>query len=592
MTDYIETNDGQVLFLDGGECMKGGFGVVYKAHFDCSRIPVAIKFMQETGGRQPGAVKLTKSQREELEQKNRKRFENEIARLKEMNDVAQRSLDRTTRPPFPAYRGHGVWNGFPFYVMEWLEPFDLRSLKNDDERIRFACELCDAVEILHQAGYVHYDIKPGNVLYRADIPAEARYRYVLADFGSVHEVEEHAPEDVQRSVNPESCSQLTGGVRCSPHTPYYADPLDDLHTVHADIYSIGQVLRDLFEGEVPPLWASIILRCTSRNYGYRYGSVAEVKTDVLGMGQRAVEFYTNGLSASISKKGATWYQDESVISVFKDGDSDNRHGRTFRTIQEAVNAAENGSVIAVGPGIYNESIIVEGKKVQLMSLAGAAQTVIRGSKGRSVIQIKTGGDGCLVKGFTLTGGTGHGVPSSYGFDYYGGGINTEVSLLVEDCIICGNGKGVPKRDACTFGGGVYVSKATATLRNCLIADNYAWACGGGLLADGDGASLVIVGCTVQSNDAMMFFGRQGGIGLANHAVLSISKTIVEGNGGDQVGAFGGTFSEGTRALVAGSYIEGGVRACNIEFFIDARNNLLHRPESDVECGCSSSLRML
>ena len=562
MSDYIETTDGRVLFLDAGEGVKGGFGVVYKAHFDCSPNPVAIKFMQRSG-QAADAVKLSKRQMRELGRKDRMRFENEIAHLQEMNDVAGNQLGVTGRPPFADYLGRGTFKGVPFYVMEWLEPLDLRSLKNDDERIRFACELCDAVEFLHQAGYVHYDIKPGNILHRDGSAETLRYRYVLADFGSVHGIEEHSAEDGRRGVDLESCSQLAGGVRCSPHTPYYADPLDDLHTVHADIYSIGQVLRDLFEGEVPPLWASIILRCTSRNYGYRYGSVAEVKTDVLGMGRRAAEFYTNGLSASLSKKGAAWYQDESVVSVFKDGSPDGRIGRTFCTIQEAVNAAENGAVIVVGPGIYEESVLVEGKKLRLVSLAGASRTVIRGCRGRSVVQIKKGGDGCLVKGFTLTGGTGQGVPSSYGLDFYGGGVNTEVSMLMEDCVICGNGKGVPKRDACTFGGGFYVSKATATLRNCLIADNYAWACGGGLLADGEGAGLVIVGCTVRGNDAMMFLGRQGGIGLANQAVLSVSKTIVEGNGGDQIGAFGATFLAGTRAIVSGSYVEDGVRACNI-----------------------------
>lgn len=68
--------------------------------------------------------------------------------------------------------------------------------------------------------------------------------------------------------------------------------------------------------------------------------------------------------------------------------------------------------------------------------------------------------------------------------------------------------------------------------------------------------------------------------MSDHAVLSLSKTILEGNAGDQIGAFGGPYAAGTRALVSGSFVEGGVRSGNIEFFIDARDNFQHRPESD------------
>ena len=120
MSDYIETTDGRVLFLDAGEGVKGGFGVVYKAHFDCSPNPVAIKFMQRSG-QAADAVKLSKRQMRELGRKDRMRFENEIAHLREMNDVAGTQLGVTGRPPFADYLGRGTFKGVPFYVMEWLE---------------------------------------------------------------------------------------------------------------------------------------------------------------------------------------------------------------------------------------------------------------------------------------------------------------------------------------------------------------------------------------------------------------------------------------------------------------------------------------
>ena len=46
------------------------------------------------------------------------------------------------------------------------------------------------------------------------------------------------------------------------------------------------------------------------------------------------------------------------------------------SIQAALDAAQNGDTIEVGPGIYNERIDFGGKEVVLRSLAGAGGTVL------------------------------------------------------------------------------------------------------------------------------------------------------------------------------------------------------------------------
>lgn len=73
---------------------------------------------------------------------------------------------------------------------------------------------------------------------------------------------------------------MSNGDRLCPHTPGYADPLEDRHTIYSDIYSIGQVIRDMFEDVVPLGWGAIINRCLSRYWKYRYQSVFELKDEV------------------------------------------------------------------------------------------------------------------------------------------------------------------------------------------------------------------------------------------------------------------------------------------------------------------------
>lgn len=77
--------------------------------------------------------------------------------------------------------------------------------------------------------------------------------------------------------------------------------------------------------------------------------------------------------------------------------------------------------------------------------------------------------------------------------------------------------------------------------------------------------------------------------LANEAVLSVSKSMVYKNGGDQIGAFGATHANGTRAQIDRSYVEGGAKACNIALFLPRSDN--YKTESDAQgvCGCRSDL---
>ena len=73
-------------------------------------------------------------------------------------------LARIASPSFPQFLARGEVDGRPYLVMELLEP---RTLPSSDAAIAdFLLRLCDGVAALHTMGYVHRDIKPGNILWR------------------------------------------------------------------------------------------------------------------------------------------------------------------------------------------------------------------------------------------------------------------------------------------------------------------------------------------------------------------------------------------------------------------------------------------
>jgi hypothetical protein len=232
----------------------------------------------------------------------------------------------------------------------------------------------------------------------------------------------------------------------------------------------------------------------------------------------------------------------------------NQAGQTG-LIQNAIDLAEDGDIIRVGPGHYQDNLNFGNKQITIESTAGAAKTIIKAKeKMKSVVVIKNG----TLRGFSITGGVGSPRKSSYGNDYYGGGVSASGECTIESCAIYDNGKGTAGKNAGTFGGGVYVggSSAKVMLRNSLLYDNNAWACGGAVLLD-HGARMKIENCTIVANTSTAFFGHQGGVGMANGGQVEILNSILWGNSGNQIGSFSSIYAKGTLATVSHSSVEGG-----------------------------------
>lgn len=248
----------------------------------------------------------------------------------------------------------------------------------------------------------------------------------------------------------------------------------------------------------------------------------------------------------------------------------------YPNIQAALNAAPgSGWTIEVAPGTWVGNLDFLGKGVQLKAAGNWTNTTLQGNNTDTVVELVSTPAGTLIEGFTITGGRGAPFPSSYGFDSYGGAIYCGVSnspghALIRACRLTGNGLpvqpggGYPYPGA-TFGGGIFVGAESsnagnsfdATLEHCIIDNNYAWACGGGVMSSGTTANVHLDRCTVTNNTDTSFFGWASGIGGANGSNTWVKDSIVWGNAQGAIAPFGSIYAAGVDFYVSYSDVTGG-----------------------------------
>ena len=134
---------------------KGGMGEVYKA-FDTKRNrDVVIKV--------PNAIVLQ-------DESGRKRFEREYLTLRKLSHPHVVSIFEARQ------RGN-----IPYAVMQYLPGGDLSErLSNDPAKLHdWLPVIAEALDYVHQNGYVHRDVKPTNILF------DSEDRALLSDFGII-----------------------------------------------------------------------------------------------------------------------------------------------------------------------------------------------------------------------------------------------------------------------------------------------------------------------------------------------------------------------------------------------------------------------
>ena len=242
---------------------RGGMGEVYKAEDLKLNQTVALKFLPEHFAEDTAA---------------HERFFGEV-----------RTARQVSHPNVCRVFDIGEVDGAQFLSMEFIDGDDLSSLLRrigrlpPDKALEIARQLCAGLHAVHQAGILHRDFKPANVM------IDGRGKARITDFGIAgleSELKEGAIAGTPAYMSPE---QITGKEL----------------TTKSDIYSLGLVLYEIFTGkqafagdtinellrkhktatpttpsevikDIDPLVEKVILRCLEKDPRERPASALQV----------------------------------------------------------------------------------------------------------------------------------------------------------------------------------------------------------------------------------------------------------------------------------------------------------------------------
>ncbi|HEX8782658.1 MAG TPA: protein kinase [Steroidobacteraceae bacterium] len=137
---------------------------------------------------------------------------------------------------------YGVHGGFEYLAMEYLPRGDLKARiqrgVSEEEALHYVSQIAAALQVVHEAGLVHRDLKPPNVMLRDNDSV------ALIDFG------------LARSMDASTISTRTGVLLGSP---YYMSPEQaqgDGLDARSDFYSLGVICYELLTGQKPYVGAT------------------------------------------------------------------------------------------------------------------------------------------------------------------------------------------------------------------------------------------------------------------------------------------------------------------------------------------------
>jgi DNA-binding NarL/FixJ family response regulator len=137
---------------------------------------------------------------------------------------------------------YGVHEGLEYLAMEYLPHGDLKARiqrgVSEADALRYVGEIAQALQVVHEAGLVHRDLKPPNVMLRAGDTV------ALIDFG------------LARSLAGSTTNTHSGVLLGSP---YYMSPeqaLGEQLDARSDFYSLGVICYEMLTGEKPYMGAS------------------------------------------------------------------------------------------------------------------------------------------------------------------------------------------------------------------------------------------------------------------------------------------------------------------------------------------------
>ena len=226
---------------------KGTFGAVYRA-------------TSIDGSGKQVAIKIYSGDLDEDSLNGKARIKQEEQILKSLNGKGA-----------PLFRGVGSHKRRPYIMMDYLKPIDADELPKKGEDVqKFAEDVLEALSSLHKAGWVHCDLKPGNLGKRLEDG-----KVVLIDFGASHLMENESIH-----VSSENTINVCADGRYNRVGTLGYMPPELSYCASRDVFAFGHLIRDCFLAEVPLAWSVIINKCIANRAECRYASIDEVFADV------------------------------------------------------------------------------------------------------------------------------------------------------------------------------------------------------------------------------------------------------------------------------------------------------------------------
>jgi serine/threonine protein kinase len=251
LADWPDTSDSKYDILE--RIGRGGMGSVYLAHDRALDRRVAIKVVslpEPAAGTGLAGERLTRE---------------------------ARILAGLEHPGLVPVHDVGVLaDGRPYYVMKWIRGTRLdaylQSPRTEAARLRIFARICDAIAFAHQAGVIHRDLTPANIM------VGAFGEVLVLDWGL-------ARIRLDRSgVSPVTTQPGTVMGTAGFMAPELAAGRSDASDERTDVYALGGLLEVLTQpprGQFTPRpLAAIIAKARAASPADRYPAVEALASDV------------------------------------------------------------------------------------------------------------------------------------------------------------------------------------------------------------------------------------------------------------------------------------------------------------------------
>ncbi len=208
----------------------------------------------------------------------------------------------------------------------------------------------------------------------------------------------------------------------------------------------------------------------------------------------------------------------------------------YLTIQEAIDAAGDGSTIVVADGIYtgtgNRNISFKGRAITVQSKNGPEYCIVDCKhSGRGFIFDTCEGQDSVLDGFTIKNG--------YSTDFGGGIYCGSSGPVISNCRIS-------NCNSTAYGGGAYCATGNPVISNCLFENNLSTTEGGGIYLED--ATPALIEDSIFINNAAQ---NGGGIGTRNDEndyKATIRNCLLYGNTAFNYG--GGIYYSSSRSIIS------------------------------------------